>query len=32
MIQLTNCFGSGNAEAEESAPREILTLGRSYEK
>jgi RNA polymerase sigma factor (sigma-70 family) len=32
MIQLTDCFGSGDPAAEESAPREILTLGRSYEK
>jgi RNA polymerase sigma factor (sigma-70 family) len=32
MIRLTDCFGSGNPEAEESAPRESLTLGRSYEK
>jgi RNA polymerase sigma factor (sigma-70 family) len=32
MMQLTNCFGSGNPAAEKSAPRELLTLGRSYEK
>jgi RNA polymerase sigma-70 factor (ECF subfamily) len=32
MIQLADCFGSGYPEAEDSAPHEILALGKSYEK